>query len=108
MILSEAIRQVQLSAGACKYVVERASFIDEEDYDRLGQQYDEAVAAFNASDGESLEPTPRFPGQDVEKARCWKRGAMILYVLLSFEDNTRIRCLTIGVARHGTVVEHSR
>lgn len=90
--------------GACKHLVGSASFLDEEEYDQLEQQFDEAVLAFSASDGEPIQPTPRFPGQDVEKAKCWRRGAMILYVVLTFGDNTRMRMLTIGLAHPGTVV----
>lgn len=105
MIFSTALSELQAGrTGACKHLVGSAWFLDEEDYDRLGQQFDEAVAAFTASDGEPIQPTPRFPGQDVDKAKCWRRGVMILYVALTFGDNTRIRMLTIGLAHPGTVV----
>lgn len=106
MTLHEILDQLQrCESGACKHRIGWASFADEDDYDQLGQQFDEAVAAFTASDGEPIHPTPRFPDEYVERAACWQRGTMILYVLLAFEDNTRIRTLTIGLARPGTVVQ---
>lgn len=105
MTLSTALSELQAGrTAACKYLVSSAWFLDEAEYDQLGQQFDEAVAAFTVSDGEPIQPTPRFPGQDVEQAKCWRRGAMILYVALTFGDNTRIRMLTIGLAHPGTVV----
>ncbi len=108
MTLQEVLSQLQRrESGVCQHRIGWASFLDEDDYDQLGRQFDEAVAAFTASDGEPVDATPRFPGEDVERAACWKRGAMTLYVLLAFEDNTRIRTLTIGLARPGTVVQLS-
>jgi hypothetical protein len=62
------------------------------------------VAGLAAMDGPPLEPTPAFPGAHVDRAACWRRERGMLYALLSWEDNTRIRILTLGLARRGTVV----
>jgi hypothetical protein len=105
MTFSEIVASLQTaSAGVCEHLVGSASFVDEGDYEQLGLQYDDAVAAFTRSDGTPVEPTPRFPGLDVERAACWRRGDLTLYAVLTFGDNTRIRTLTLGIARRGTVV----
>ena len=92
------------ACGTCRHEVGTAWFLDEAEYDRLGSLFDEAVAEFTSSDGPPLDPVPRFPGLDVERAACWRRGEAVLYVVLSWGDNTRCRSLTLGLARRGTVV----
>jgi hypothetical protein len=96
------------ACGACRYEFGPASCFDDEGYGRLGALYAEAVAGLTATDGPSLEPTPTFPGVDVEQAACWRRGGGVLYALLSRGDNTRLRSLTLGLARRGTVVLEGR
>lgn len=88
---------------ACRYPFS-ASFLDEEDYARLGDWYDEAVAALTASDGPPLEPTPRIAEPiDVERVACWRRPGGLAFALLSWGDNTRVRYLEIGLAARGTL-----
>lgn len=101
----EALSQLRSPAcGVCRLEIGSASCFDEEPYERLGSLYAEAVAALTATDGPPLDPTPPFPGVDVERAACWRRERGVVYVLLSWADNTRIRVLTLGLARPGTVV----
>lgn len=90
--------------GVGAYDFGPASCFDEEAYERLGVMFDEAVAAFTACEGTPLQPTPTFPDKHVERAACWRRGDRMLYAVLSWEDNTRYRLLTLGLARRGTVV----
>jgi hypothetical protein len=91
-------------SGACRYDYGPASCFDEEPCERLGAMFAEAVAAFTDRHGPPLEPTPAFPGIDVERAACWRRRDGVLYALLSWSDNTRNRHLTVGFAQRGTVV----
>ena len=90
--------------GVCRYEFGPVSCFDDEPYERLGAMFAEAVAALTASDGPPLAPTPSFPGVDVERAACWRRGAGVVYALLSWGDNTRYRHFAVGFARRGTVV----
>jgi hypothetical protein len=101
---SDALNQLRSPAcGVCRFVIGSASCFDEEPFERLGAQYAEALAALTATDGPPLEPAPVFQGVDVERAACWRREQGTLYALLSWEDNTRIRVLTAGIARQGTL-----
>lgn len=88
----------------CRFEVGMASCFDEEDYDQLGEQYDEAVANLTNRYGLPIAPTPTFLETDLDKATCWKVDQGVVYAMLDFGDNTRIRMLTLGLARPGTVV----
>ena len=73
-----------------------ASFADDVEYDLLEEWYNEAVTALTITDG-TPNIAPRLPGFDAERCTCWKRGEMMLYALLSWGDNTRVRILTVGL-----------
>lgn len=88
----------------CRHEFGPVSFLDEEQYDQLGELYAEAVTVLEAKHGEPIKPTPDFQAEDVERATCWLIISGIVYVLLSFRDNTRQRVLILGVARQGTIV----
>jgi hypothetical protein len=81
-----------------------ASFLDDDEYDRLEQWYNEAVSAFTASDGTPCAAPP-LPGADVERVTCWQRNDKLLYAVLSYGDNTRVRILTIGLFRDASLLE---
>lgn len=90
--------------GVCRYEFGPAPCDDDVAYERLGAMFEEAVATFTGHDGPPLVPTPSFSGIDAERAACWRRDRGVVYVLLSWSDNTRYRHLSIGFARRGTVV----
>jgi hypothetical protein len=105
LTFSEALAALRSPAcGVCRYRFGPAGFDDEDGYDRLGTQFTEAVAALTETDGPPLDPGPTFPGMDIERAVCWRRGERAAYVALSWEDNTRCRFLTLGLARRGEVI----
>lgn len=87
----------------CRYWFS-ASFLDDNDYDRLEQWYNEAVSAFATSDGQPCAAPP-LPGADVERVTCWQRGNQLLYAVLSWGDNTRVRILTIGLFTDASLLE---
>lgn len=90
-------------SGTCRYQIGSAWFGDEQVYDRLGEQYARAVSELSAVFGEPISGKCVFPGIDVEQVSCWNHAGKIVYAMLSFEDSTRIRVLTLGVTRRGTV-----
>jgi hypothetical protein len=88
----------------CRYHFGPASCFDDDEYEKLGAMYDEAVSTLTAALGSQFDPIPSFPGECVERAACWQRGNEVVYAILTFADNTRYRSLILGVARRGTVV----
>ena len=101
----EALVIVQTPAtGADLYRASASCFDEEDEYDRLGEQYEQAVATLHAAFGPPIEPWPRVNEPiDVEKLTCWHRPAGIVYVMLWFGDNTRIRVLEIGLVKRDTM-----
>lgn len=102
---AEALASIQSpDCGTCRYRLAPASFLDEEDYVRLGRWYTEAVAALTAAYGAPLDPPPRVAEPlDVEQVACWRRTGGMAFVLLWWGDNTRTRYLDLGLAARGTV-----
>jgi hypothetical protein len=92
------------ACGVCRHHIATASCFDEIGYDQLGAWFDEAVVALNGVYGMPIQPQPSFPGEDVERAACWRVRDRVVYALLSWGDNTRNRTLTLGIAARGTVV----
>lgn len=84
--------------GRCEHAIGSAGIADETNWDRLRAQYDEAVRTFTATYGEPAKIQYGFPGKEIEQATCWEQSGKILYALLSYLDNTRIRRLTLGVS----------
>jgi hypothetical protein len=101
---SEALARLTTDAGVvCRFRVGSASFDDEAEWERLGAEFDEAARAFTAAYGAPLAGPCDYPGQDVDRSACWLVAGKVLYALLTLEDNTRIRWLTLGVANRGEV-----
>ena len=78
-----------------------SAWFDEEHYDRLGEQFDEAVRALSQAHGVPLPGGYAFPGLHVEKSACWDWGDGVVYAVLTWEDNTRQRTLTLGCCLRG-------
>lgn len=88
------------------YVVGSAGIGDEDDWNRLGAQFDEARRTFTQTYGEPAKIKVSFPDAQVERVVCWEISGKILYALLSYLDNTRIRRLTLGVcSAHDLTIE---
>lgn len=100
-ILSQ-MRAEKVFAG--RHLIGSSSIGEEEEYDRLGNLFEQAVRDLSAVHGEPIQPSPQFPGLEVEKAACWQSDNKILYALLTLEDNSRIRNFLLGAARRGEVV----
>jgi hypothetical protein len=102
---AEALDRIRSpGCGACRFRFDPASFMDEDDYARLGRWYAEAVAALSATDGPPLDPPPRVAEPvAVDRVACWRRPGGMAFALLWWGDNTRVRYLEIGVAARGTV-----
>ena len=97
----------KLLSPACavgRHRIGTASCFDETECGQLGAWFDEAATSLTISYGPPIQPQPAFPGEDVDRAACWRDGDRVLYALLSWDDNTRYRTLTLGIAARGTVV----
>jgi hypothetical protein len=105
VLFAEALSRLQSpNCGTCRYRFGPASFEDEEDYDKLGRWYADAVAALTNDFGPPLEPPPQIAEPiDAEKVACWRRPGGMAFVLLAWEDNTRVRYLEVGLAARGTM-----
>lgn len=78
-----------------------ASAFDEEEYERQGTLFADAVKAFTVAHGEPLADGFVLPGCHVDRAVFWGLDGKTLYALLEYHDNTRIRELALGVCRDG-------
>jgi hypothetical protein len=85
-----------------------ASAFDQEEYDQLGVDYDRAVEALWRVFGPPLkDPPPIVEPIDLEKVTCWQRSAGMVFVLLWWGDNTRVRLLEVGIAAPGNLFGQS-
>jgi len=74
-----------------------ADFPDGSEIDRLAVRYGEAVAALTGAFGPPLDWNPRVVGPlDIDRVTCWQRPGGLAYVMLWWDDNTRVRCLELG------------
>ncbi|MGL4464163.1 MAG: hypothetical protein ACRC1K_18595 [Planctomycetia bacterium] len=73
-----------------------AFFADEAAWKAQDELFDEIVRRLTAELSAPKAGEFAFPGEDVEKHRVWRRGGDVVYVFLSFHDNTRIRRLVAG------------
>lgn len=101
---TEAVSRLSAGIGpTVTYALGSAWFADDEEYDRQSEQLAEATAALTKVYGEPTKQQFRFPAYDVDRAVCWPQDDKILFVLLVFEDNTRVRRLLMGVCPRGEV-----
>ncbi len=86
----------------CEYHVGSAFFVDDEkNWAKLDLEFAESTRALNATYGEPEREEYVYPGEDVSRLACWKIPGGFVYVMLSYQDNTRIRILTLGMCDTG-------